>query len=121
MARKSQGTFRRKLMSHTKECEATGFGHVFALDAAHIKPHCDSTEQEQKDPHNAILLMSNIHRAFDAGMISFNPDDGSIMISKKLSEDDRMRLGLNGREVIRLGGRRPEYLRYHNQNVFIGD
>lgn len=118
MKRKSQGTFRKKLLKHTHECEATGFNKSFALDAAHAKPYNVCSEEEKNDPHNAILLLASIHRAFDAGYISFDPKDGKIQISKLLTEDDIIRLGLTGKEQVRLGGRRPDYLLFHIENVF---
>lgn len=119
--RKGQGNLRKKIIKHISFCEVTGFSKSFALDCSHIKPYCVSTDDEKNDPHNILILLASIHRAFDAGMISFNPENGSIIISKSLSEDDIMRLGLTGREVIRLGGRRPLYLRYHIENIFKGD
>lgn len=117
MSRKSQGNFRKKMLKHTSECEVTGFSKLFALDACHLKPFSVCSEEEQDDPHNVICLMSNIHRAFDAGYISFG-EDGSILISKSLTPDDLMRLGLSGNEKIRLGGRRPDYLLFHRENIF---
>lgn len=117
MSRKSQGQFRKKLLKHTSSCEATGFSKTFALDACHIKNYSVCSEEEKVDAHNALCLMSNIHRAFDAGFISFD-EEGKILISKELTEDDLFRLGLTGNERIRLGGRRPDYLLYHRENIF---
>lgn len=69
------------------------------------------------DPNNAICLMANIHRAFDAGYISFD-EEGWIMLSELLNDDDKFSFGLTGKERIRLSGKRPEYLAFHRENIF---
>ncbi len=106
------------MLKHTKNCEVTGFNKPFALEACHIKPYsmCE-TEEEKMDPHNCICLLSNIHKAFDSGYITFD-QYGNILITKLLDDEEIMRLGLTGKERIRLGGRRPDYLSWHRENIF---
>ncbi len=90
---------------------------TWALDACHIKPHAYCSDEEKMDPNNAICLMASIHRAFDAGYISFD-NDGVIMISTLLSEVDRECFGLIPGLRIRMPGKRKLYLQFHRDNVY---
>jgi predicted restriction endonuclease len=70
------------------------------------------------DPNNSLLLLSSIHKAFDAGLISFN-DDGNILISSSIDDDWELHnLGLSGKERIIMPGSRKEYMRWHREKVF---
>lgn len=115
--RKGQQTFRRRAILISEQCEATLSQLMFAADACHIKPHklCDDLEKD--DPNNSILFLASIHRAFDHGYITF-ADDGRIIISKDLDEIEWACLGLNGKERIRMPGKRPKYMKYHRENIF---
>lgn len=115
--RKSQGSFRKKIVAGAGRCEATLSSLIFATDACHIKPYSVCDDNEKNDPNNAILFLSSIHRAFDYGCITFD-NDGSIVFSEDLSEWEWQCLGLNGNEKIRMPGKRPEYMKYHRENIF---
>lgn len=119
--RKGQNTFRRRSVKahgkHNISCEATLSTLSFATDACHVKPHSICEEHEMLDPNNSILLLSSIHRAFDAGYISFD-NEGKIIMSKKLDKWEWECLGLTGKERIRMPGKRPEYMQYHRENIF---
>lgn len=117
MSRNGQSNLRKKVLKFNSSCEATGFSKSFCLDCCHIKNYSVCDDKEKNDAHNILLLMSNIHRAFDAGFISFD-EEGKILISHFLEQDDLMRIGITGNERIRLGGRRPYYLSYHRDNIF---
>ena len=52
-------------------CVLTGETVVQALDAAHLIP---AATAENDIPFNGITLRADLHRLFDAGMFSFNPD-----------------------------------------------
>jgi hypothetical protein len=115
--RNGQATFRRRLLKHTSYCEATMCDKTWALDACHIKPHQHCTDEEKMDPNNAICLIASIHRAFDVGCVSFD-SDGVIMISSSLTQADMECFGLIPGLKIRLPGKRPEYLKFHRENVY---
>jgi hypothetical protein len=115
--RKGQATFRRRLVKSVGQCEATMSQYVFATDACHIKPHNICNEDEAIDPNNALLLLASIHRAFDKGFVSFD-DDGKILISSSFDSWDRQCFGITGNERIRMPGKRPEYMKYHRENIF---
>jgi predicted restriction endonuclease len=72
---------------------------VAALEASHIKRWTDSNNDERLDPNNGILLTANLHRLFDAGLISFD-DLGKMIISSKLSKSEQTLLGINNKKTF---------------------
>lgn len=116
--RQGQQTFRRRLLKREqKKCEVTLCSLIFALDSCHIKPYCECDDEEKMDPHNAILLLSSIHKTLDAGYIGFD-DDGRILISSELDNWELACLGLTGKERIRMPGKRKEYFAFHRERKF---
>jgi putative restriction endonuclease len=98
-ARIGQGRFGsavREIWNH--RCAITGSSTAAALEASHIKRWADSNDNERLDPNNGVLLMANLHRLFDAGLISFD-DFGKMLISSKLSKSERNLLGINGKKL----------------------
>jgi hypothetical protein len=93
-ARRGQGQFRRRLIDHWKGCAITGCKEQSLLVASHIKPWATSTNKERLDPFNGLLLNPTWDRLFDQGLVSFE-DDGSLMISPYLSQNDRDSLNGN--------------------------
>jgi len=94
------------------------------LNAAYIKPHA------HEGPHavnNGLLLREDFHKLFDRGYLTVN-DNYIIEVSRRIKK----KYG-NGREYYAYHGKvlralpysildRPskEYLRWHNENIFIG-
>ncbi len=119
-----QGAFRVLVTeAYQRRYAITGEKTLPVLDAAHIKPY------GQDGPHrtsNGLLLRKDMHTLFDKGYITVD-EDLRIEISKRIKEDYG-----NGREYYALHGKelaivpsslqeRParEYLRWHNENVFL--
>jgi putative restriction endonuclease len=48
--------------------------------ASHIKPWCESTNEERLNGENGLLLTPSIDHLFDRGFISFE-DNGELLIS----------------------------------------
>ena len=119
MARVGQEIFRKKLDERWhNRCAVTGISTREALRASHIKPWMDSTDEERMDPNNGLLLSANLDALFDKGLITF-ANDGRIVLSDKLTADDREKLGLT--ESMCLTQRTPEqdkYMEYHRQQIF---
>lgn len=97
--RMGQGAFRVQLTdAYNRKCSVSGEKTLPALQAAHIKPYSES------GPHyisNGILLRADIHKLFDSGYITINPDL-RVEVSKKIKEEFE-----NGRD----------YYKYHGQNL----
>ena len=119
--RVGQDLFRRGVVEYWGgRCAITGCADKRVLVASHIKPWrvCDK-DNEWLDPFNGILLSPNLDSLFDSGLISFG-DDGRIILSDQLGEDDASRLGVNpDMRLARVDSRHLPFLRYHRANVLL--
>ena len=102
------------------KCPLTGVSMPALLRASHAKPWKDCKDAERIDPYNGFLLEARMDALFDQGYISF-ADEGTLIISPCLTEEDREMLGLHAIAQI-LPMITPEhlpYLRWHRENVFL--
>ena len=122
-ARLGQGIFRFLVTdAYHRRCAVTGERTLPALDAAHIKPF------SEKGPHrtsNGLLLRADIHRLFDDGYATIDPDLKFVVSSRVREEFE------NGREYYRYHGAllqnlpesindQPsrEFIEWHNRQCF---
>lgn len=117
--RNGQSQYRKNLLSYWgNSCSVTGCTNVRLLKASHIKPWSDSDNIEKGDVYNGLLLTPNLDAAFDRGFISFS-DDGRIMISGQLSDDDCLKLGINDEmKLCKITDQHRKYLEFHRKHVF---
>ena len=94
--------------------------NVALLNASHIKPWRDCLPEEKLDRDNGFLLCPNHDRLFDKGFISF-ADDGTILLSERLSQADRMFTNVNPEKRIALTEKNKDYLAYHREKIFQKD
>lgn len=110
--------------AYQRRCAVTGEKTLPVLDAAHIKPY---TMDGPHQANNGILLRKDLHTLYDRGYITIT-EDYRIEVSKRLNEDYG-----NGKEYYAMHGHelkvvpdnirdRPskEFIRWHNENVFLG-
>lgn len=116
-SRVNQGIFRKILLEKYNHCCLCQVSNKALLTASHIKPWAVSTSVEKLDLNNGFLMCPNHDRLFDKGFISFR-DDGSIMISEKLSEIDRIFTNVQSDMTIELTEGNKRYLQYHGDNVY---
>lgn len=90
------------------------------LIASHIKPFIKSDENEAYDPNNGLLLSRTIDSLFDLKYISFT-DDGTMLFSKRVSEDVKGFWKDYKLENIILNEKRKEYLAYHRNVMKVID
>lgn len=100
-ARKNQNKFREALFKRENKCKICGLAHKELLIASHIKPWSESTPEEKLNHFNGFLLCPNHDFLFDKHLITFE-DNGQIIISKRLSEDDKQLLNINNDIVINI-------------------
>lgn len=100
-SRIGQGRFRNELIQYWEGCAVTGITVRSVLRASHIKPWRDSDNQERLDRYNGLLLAPNLDALFDAGLISFT-DAGRIVLSSKLSNNERSLLGVDDNLALRM-------------------
>ena len=115
--RVNQGKFRDFLLKRYKKCCLCGVENHALLTASHIKPWAESESKEQLDVDNGFLMCPNHDKIFDKGYITFD-DDGKIIISDRLTENDRELLNVDSRKHIELTEGNKKYLKFHRENVF---
>lgn len=116
-----QNIFRNDLLKLLKKCPITQIDEKKLLIASHIKPWIHSTNNERLNPYNGLLLSPLYDKLFDKGigLITFTPEK-EILISKRLSSENRARLGINHRDYIPdlpVNGREV-FLEYHRKYIF---
>jgi hypothetical protein len=118
-----QSSFRNDLLKSLKKCPITQIDEKRLLIASHIKPWIHSNNEERLNPNNGFLLSPLYDKLFDKGigLITFTAQK-EILISKKLSSDNRARLNVNNMDYIDdlpIDGR-EEFLEYHRKYIFQG-
>lgn len=107
------------LLNNLKKCQLCNIKKEELLIASHIKPWSKSNSQERLDLNNVLLLCPIHDSLFDKGFISFN-DNGEIIISNALSEEDILSLNIDKTLKIALNEKQKEYMEYHRENIFKG-
>ena len=74
------------------QCAITKIDEPKILIASHIKPWRESNNSEKMDPKNSIILSPNYDKLFDLGYITFNPDNGKIILSDKIDSNNWKKL-----------------------------
>lgn len=103
------------------KCCLCGIENEQLLVASHIKDASKSIITEKADNNNGLLLCAMHDRLFDLSLISFDFQDGKIMISKKLNSRDKELCNLS--EDMRLPEKlmnmeRSQYLMWHNTEFY---
>lgn len=118
--RVGQDVFREALMKYWGgTCAVTGIVVPEVLRASHCKPwaECES-DSERLDVYNGLLLSANLDALFDRGLVTFD-GGGAIVMSPRLSADDRSALDLHSQLRLRWITRQHHvYLEYHQSQVF---
>lgn len=114
-ARLGQGQFRESLMRiWNNSCSVTGCTVPELLRASHIKPWRDSSNNQRLDPNNGLLLVANLDALFDSGLISFG-NSGEMLVSERLAENERTRLGIPRPLRGSLNKAQCDYLAHHRK------
>ena len=93
--RVNQKFFREAVLSaYDNKCCISGISITSLLIASHIKPWAESSAKEKTSVENGLLLCPNHDRLFDKGYIAFE-NDGSILISSLIAEQNYDLLGIN--------------------------
>lgn len=116
-----QERFRKALIDYWGgRCAVTSCADLRVLVASHIKPwRVCTVDNEWLNPYNGILLTPNLDSLFDGGLISFT-DDGDIILSPQLDEDEAEKLGVSRAMRLRkMDPRHRPFLQYHRENVLL--
>ena len=116
-SRVGQGYYRQQIMEKWNgECPITGIDLKSILIASHIVPWKEATDEERLDVENGILLSPLYDSLFDRHLISFS-DEGKIVISGKITEENRIRLGLSDTIKIKVTLGMIPYLTRHRDKL----
>lgn len=89
--RAGQPEFRSSLLrAYGGRCAISGCNAVVALEAAHIAPH---KGRETNRVDNGLLLRSDLHLLFDAGLLGIEPETMTVVIDKSLAKTEYAKLG----------------------------
>jgi hypothetical protein len=112
-----QGYYRQEIIKKWDgKCSLTGCTLKDILISSHIKGWSECNDSERLDPDNGILLSPNVDSLFDKHLISFN-DDGSMIMSERISENELQILGLNSTMVIYVSDGMRSYLKFHRNRL----
>jgi hypothetical protein len=112
-SRVGQGWYRQEILKKwDNKCSITKCSIVEILISSHIKGWSECNDDERLDPDNGILLSPNIDSLFDKHFISFE-DDGSILISDKVSKEDLEILGITKSIKLKVDEEMKKYLKHH--------
>lgn len=120
-SRVGQGVFRGSLLTkYNNTCIVTGISCPKLLIASHIKPWAVSNNEERLSVENGLLLSPTYDRLFDYGLITFT-NDGKIIASSQLSQEDRvcLRLSLDMKYDLKISSKMKRFLDYHRDIVFV--
>lgn len=115
--RVAQPLFRRDVVeAYGGKCALTGTDCEEALEAAHIQPFRGPKSQHVQ---NGIALRRDIHRLFDAGLITFDPD-GTVVLSSQLQPSSYGTLAGVKAMFPKPADKRPsvDALAFHRTKVF---
>lgn len=128
--RKGQDYFRRMILTnYGGRCALTSMDIPQLLLASHIIPWAEKAhKQDRLNPCNGICLSALYDKAFDQGLITFSPDDYSVILSSALQEHktaeyyDKHFGSIAGQKIQVPKDYAPkrDFLAYHRDHVFVG-
>ncbi len=108
------GVFKRQIpIIYNNTCCISGLRvetsiNASLIDACHIVPFSQSHDDTIT---NGLALCPTLHRAFDRGLVAIDPDNYTVMVSKRLSEPVTSTYSIkqfDGQEIYR-----PNNMKYH--------
>lgn len=116
-SRVGQGYYRQQIIEKWAGiCPISKIDIIPILISSHIVPWSESTETERLDVENGILLSPLYDALFDKHLISFE-DDGKLIISNKLSEDNINKAMLSQDMTIKITEGMKKYLKIHRDKL----
>ena len=98
------------------KCPVTGCSILTILKSSHIVPWSESNNDERLDVNNGILLSPNVDALFDRHLPSFE-DDGSMILSDKVTELEVLALGIDTIAKIPIKEGMKSYLKRHRERL----
>ena len=98
------------------KCPVTGCSLLTILKSSHIVPWSESNNDERLDVNNGILLSPDVDALFDRHLLSFE-DDGSMILSGKVTESEVLALGIDTTVKIPIKEGMKSYLKRHRERL----
>ena len=112
LARIGQARFAYDVFTlYGRRCCVSGLEVAELLQACHIKPWTQASDDERIDPNNGLCLAVHLHVAFDNHLLGIALD-GRIVLSERLMREDRERLNLSEGLQIEVKAEQQPYLEY---------
>ena len=120
LVRTAQGKYRKDALKlWGNKCAVTEVAEPKILIASHIKPWRESKDEERIDARNSLILSPSYDKLFDLGYISFEPNNGKILLSSNISTSNWDKLKIDdSKHLTRIPDGTGEYLTYHNTHIF---
>ncbi|HEB53441.1 MAG TPA: HNH endonuclease [bacterium] len=121
LARRGQGTFRRRVARLENRCRVTGVDRPEHLRASHCKPWRDCDNEERLDGENGLMLTPSIDHLFDRGFISFE-ENGRLLVSPVAHRPSLQRMGVEVERELNVGrftATQGRFLEFHRDAVFL--
>jgi hypothetical protein len=116
--RRGQGLFRDRVAALAGNCRVTLVSDLDHLNASHIKPWRDSSNEERLSENNGLMLAPHIDHLFDRGYISFT-DDGELLVSSKCSAEILEAWGVSAaHNAGPFRALQRPFLAYHREHCF---
>ena len=98
------------------KCPVTGCSILPILKSSHIVPWSESNNDERLDVNNGILLSPDVDALFDRHLLSFE-DNGSMILSSKVTESEVLALGIDTTVKIPIKEGMKSYLKRHRERL----
>lgn len=120
-SRVGQGYYRQQIIEKWEgKCPVTQSELLKVLISSHIVPWSECNDKERLDVENGILLSPNVDSLFDKHLISFS-DNGQMIVSDKLSNEELKRLGIPMGVTIKVTEGMKKYLQRHRERLLQDD
>jgi hypothetical protein len=113
--KRNQREMRKKVIERDKKCIVSGNTEK-CCEIAHIKRFVDSSDNENYDPNNYILLSSELHKLFDDYVWSINPNTSRIIINEENVNKDDVPINKYENIKIKLTEKQLKYMKIHYNN-----
>ena len=113
-----QEYFKKKILhKYGSRCAMCGLDSKPLLVGSHIKPWAEATNAERLDENNGLLLCVMHDALFDRYLITFD-EEGRIVISQSLTDEQRKILQIDPSIKISIRGKTKSYMQNHYQKFF---
>ena len=112
--RSGQQVFRKIILERfNNSCCVTDCSEVELLEAAHIMPYMG---EQSNVAENGLCLRVDIHKLFDRFLISINPEDFKLIVSKRVKDD--FYTSLNNKVLFPIGNEPSRAFLQKHHNTF---